>query len=151
MIVEQAEVTAIDSTGAWVLTIRQSACDACSARAVCGQRLLNKATSETTQIHALFDPSQPKTQLTVGDSIEIGVPREVVALGSLWLYLVPVLALVLGALVGAELFNPNLGSFFGAVIGLGLSGVWLYRRARRDQCNPKLHPIILSSAIIAKD
>ena len=150
MIIEQAEVTEVDDLGAWVLTIRQSACDACSARAVCGQRLLNKATSETTQIHALFDPNQPKPHLNVGDSVEIGVPREVVALGSLWLYLVPVLALVLGALLGAELFNPDLGSFAGALVGLATAGYWLYRRARRDQCNPKLHPIILSAAIIAK-
>ena len=144
MIVEQAQVASIDESGAWVTTIRRSACDACSARAVCGQRLLNKHTSSTAQVHALFKPDEAPPALNVGDRVQIGVPREVVALGSLWLYLVPVLALVLGAVLFGRIFGPDVGSLVGALLGLVLSGFWLFKRAQRDRCNPKLHPIILT-------
>ncbi len=145
MIVEKGVVKKVDDRGAWVETIRQSTCKSCRARKGCGQRLVNEFSGETTLVHALYSDTSPP--LHINQVVQIGVPREVVALGSLWLYLMPVVLLVIGALTLTQFLGPNLGAGLGAFIGLFFGGVILIKQAKTHYRNPKVHPTILPDTV----
>jgi len=144
LIVEQGVVKSITDDGAWVETLRQSTCQSCKARAGCGQRMLSELGQETALVFAVYTSAKPPL-LSVGQEVSIGIPREVVALGSLSLYLIPVISLLLGAALFDYVTQSDVWSAIGALIGLSASGLLLFKLAKKHRCDPKITPVILES------
>jgi sigma-E factor negative regulatory protein RseC len=112
MITENGIVTDVNSSFAWIRTIRSGACASCSSKDSCGtshhgQKEMTLAVKNTLNV-------------AKGDQVVIGLDTKPLLVISFLLYVFPVLCLILGALIGNSLgphfhINPSL---FSLVIGL---------------------------------
>lgn len=145
MIEEQGRVVAVEPGAVWVETLRKSTCSSCSANAACGQGLMERlgVGRQRGYLRALS-----QLQLSVGDSVVIGVREDLLVRSSLLVYLFPLLGLLAAALAAEslELAEP-------LVILAGLAGLfctWLLVRwrASRFADDPELQPVVLRALLV---
>lgn len=147
MIEESALVVALEGNDlAWLETQRQSACGQCAVNKGCGTgsiaQLLGK---RYTRVLALNQAGA-----VVGDRVIVGVPEQALVRGALWVYMLPLLGLLLGAVVGrqwaAGVSSGEAASILCGIAGLAL-GFWAVRRhARRTVRDSRYQPIVLRRA-----
>ncbi|MFT5083211.1 MAG: sigma-E factor negative regulatory protein RseC [Lentisphaeria bacterium] len=124
MLHETGKVVAVDEDGLWVETLKQSVCGQCSAKAGCGQKLLNSlaATSNFTLIKVHFDPLFIEEQWQEGDAVVLGVDEFALVKAAVIAYLLPLLFMLCGAYLGSNIgpwhFSSELPAIAGAVVGL---------------------------------
>lgn len=140
MLEEQAIVVEVSAEEVWVETCRQTACQSCSAKSSCGHSLLSKISSGKTQ------RLQVKTdkELQVGDQVVLGLDEGAFIRGSALVYLLPLLALIIGALTGDALFgHDSLMSF--VLAGAGLLACFAYVRwySWRHRQDAQYQPVVL--------
>lgn len=138
MIEETGRVVARDPGYAWVETIRQSACDSCSAKSGCGHSALAKLGRDSIHMQALCD-----IDVSVGDQVVVGVPEDIMVKSSLLAYLMPLLLMLIGVLVADELWGQDLLTAASGLIGLGLGFAvlrWHFKRNRHDE---RYQPVVL--------
>lgn len=109
MIVESAQITAIKDGALWVEAVQRSTCGACVAEKGCGQRLLARLSGKTLRLRVL-PGERPLKDYQLGDTVEIGIPEDVVVRGSLLVYILPLLAMLLSAWTGHQMFAADAGS-----------------------------------------
>ncbi|MBO6849160.1 MAG: SoxR reducing system RseC family protein [Marinobacter sp.] len=148
MISESGKVVAVDGDRVWVQTIRNSACQSCSARQGCGQRALASATGgRANQIRVLN-----RLNAQVGDDVMLAIEETALLRASLLVYAVPLLLMVAGAMIGHQLSgSEDLAAMVGAGLGLG-GGFVLARRAQRksaDQYEPRMTRIVSATVLEA--
>ncbi|MDX5300342.1 MAG: SoxR reducing system RseC family protein [Gammaproteobacteria bacterium] len=135
MIEESGRVVALEGEGVWVQVIRQSACQSCSARKGCGQAAL--AGMSGGRAHQVWIENPLGAQ--VGDQVRIGVSEAAMLRASLLVYLVPLLALMLAAVVasGAGLGEGwvVLSGGTGLVFGFGMVRYLQRALASRGACD----------------
>lgn len=119
MIEEHAEVLRIDGDRAEIAAIPQPACSRCSAKGGCG----------TSLVASLFPRRRPRFWLdngigaSPGDRVVIGLDERRLQQGSLLLYALPLLGLLLGAVAGEAAFAATglpaeLGAIMSGLMGL---------------------------------
>lgn len=129
MITEQGTVIAEKDDRVWVQTIRQSACESCSARSGCGQRVLASATGGRAN-QVLVDNT---VSARVGDEVMLGIDEQALLVASLVVYAVPLVLMVLASVVGHQLSGgSDLWAIVSAVAGLGV-GFGLGRKLQSDR------------------
>lgn len=144
MIEETGKVVAVENGRVWVETVRQSACGSCAAQKGCGQSVLAKLLSpKANHVSALCD-----LELQVGDEVVIGVPEDVVVKGSLAVYFLPMVALMVGALGGNSLallwsISSDLASGLGALLGFAGGLLWVRWHARAVSRDERYQPVVL--------
>ncbi len=117
MITETGRVVALAGDKAWVQTIRASACESCSARSGCGQRVL--ATASGGRANQVLVANTLDVQ--VGDEVTVAIEEAALLSASLLVYALPLMFLVLGAVTGQHLApGQDVGAIIGAVFGMGL-------------------------------
>lgn len=143
MIEETAHVVSVEGQFAWVETERRSSCGSCSAKG-CGTGALSKILGARVQRIRVRDPIGTR----VGDSVILGIEERVLLLGSLMVYIVPLLLMLGGGLLG-ELLAPQweadaegLSLLFG-VVGLASGFLWLRSYNRRAARDPRYTAVIL--------
>lgn len=141
MIETPARVTRIEGPSAWVVSEAPSSCGACAGKG-CGSSIFNR----------LWHPDTPEYQVVnpvgamPGEAVVVGLPEGALLKASGAAYLVPLLALLLGAGLGQLLGRPaggEPGAIAGGLTGLLLAGIWLKRR-RHD---PTGDPVILRRGV----
>jgi len=138
MILETATVTSVESDALWVEAVQKSACETCSAQKGCGTAVLSKLSGRTNRIRVVRNQSQQQS-FEVGQQVTIAIPEDVVVLGSLGAYMVP----LLGSLVGLWLMDSSdLSSVIGACLGLGLGGWAVSRYNRKLRNDPRINPVL---------
>lgn len=142
MIKETGKVISIDTNGVWVETIQQSACQSCAAQKGCGQSLIAKATGKTTAIWVLADNHHLKS-LKVDDQVVIGIPENVVVMGTLLTYLLPLILMVIGVLVAYELSASDFFVAIGAIVGLACGGLLVRLHSYLNHTNSDVQPMVL--------
>jgi len=149
MVAETGIVESVNGTRATVKTKRTEACSGCSAKGACHSLGGGK--------EMLVEADNP-VGAAVGSQVEIVFDSGALLAGSALAYLVPVLALIVGALAGQRL-GPLLdldSDLTAGLLGLGLAfGVgWLsWKRAQSLGQRPKYRPRIrriLSPAVPAR-
>jgi sigma-E factor negative regulatory protein RseC len=145
MIEETAQVVRIDGAQVWVETRRRSTCSGCAAEKGCGTAVLSKVLGQRrTQIRVLSDMS-----LAVGDQVVIGIEARSLVRGSLAVYAVPLLLLLLGAVLGKLGAGSGLwANAEAASLVLGLGGLaagllWLKYFTRHIQDDRNYQPVVL--------
>lgn len=145
MIEESAQVVRIDEDGVWVETQRRSTCSGCAAEKGCGTAVLSKVLgNRRTQIRVLAD-----MPLAVGDQVLIGIGEQALVRGSLAVYAVPLLLLLLGALLGrlgggsGLWHNAEAASLLLGLGGLAAGLLWLKRFTRHIQDDRDYQPVVL--------
>lgn len=145
MLEETAQVVRIKGNEVWVETQRRSSCSSCSAEKGCGTATLSKVLGNRRNVVRVLSA----LPLRVGDQVVIGIREQALVRGSLAVYAVPILLLLLGGLIGelgAEQFIWENAEF--ASVTLGISGliaglVWLKRFTRRIRNDPNFQPVVL--------
>lgn len=149
MIVEEGVVTAIESSGVWLSTQKQSACQSCRARAGCGQKALNRWAGEEFEIFAELPPHLKSEQMQVGSSIRVGIEEGAVVSGSMIAYGIP-LGCLMSAVFLSEFFQIEsavaslvmvVASLIGAVF---IVRKILKRHASRRKC---YHPVVIERVL----
>lgn len=140
MVEESGIVIAVSEGLAEVETIRTSSCTACQAKSACGHHAIAKVSSSNRMRMMVRDSFATE----VGQEVLVGIPEDTLLKASVWMYLVPLLGLVLGAVLPG-LINDSAGlAAIGAIIGLA-GGLWFARQASLKHVNdPDFQPKILS-------
>ena len=115
MITESGRVVAVSGNTVWVQTIRQSACQSCSARSGCGQRVLAAASGgRANQVQVLNT-----LNANVGDNVTLGIAEQALLQASLLVYALPLLLMVAASMT-ASLLVPGSDGVAIVAAGLGL-------------------------------
>lgn len=129
MITENGTVIALKDGRVWVQTIRQSACESCSARSGCGQRVLASATGGRAN-QVLVENT---VRANVGDEVTLGIDEQALLGASLIVYALPLLLMVLASIAGHRLSDgADSWAILGAMLGLA-AGFILGRRLQARQ------------------
>lgn len=149
MLFETGRVVAVEHDSLWVETIRRSTCGSCAAQKGCGYGIINRFTADGRRGYVRVLPGAVGTRAcAVDDEVRISIPEEVILRGSLVVYMLPLLGMLLGAAAAASLSadSQDLLAAIGAAVGfgLGLSLVrWHAWRHRRDETlQPKLVEVL---------
>lgn len=137
MITESGKVVAVTGEHVWVQTIRASACQSCSARNGCGQKVLASATGGRANQVRVFNSANA----SVGEDVTLGIDESALLGASLLVYALPLLLMVVASMVGHYLSNGNdFAAMLGAAVGLTL-GFLVSRQLQRrntDSYEPRL-------------
>jgi sigma-E factor negative regulatory protein RseC len=138
MLIETGRIVAVKEDCLWVETIQRSTCGSCAAEKGCGQSLIARWGGQTSHLRVLLD-GRDSDLYQIDDVIEIGVPENVVAFGSLFVYLLPLVLLVAVSGLAYQLLGSEgaaaVGGLIGFSVGAGLVRwhAWLTRFDRRLQ------------------
>ena len=145
MLVETGRVVAVEPGALWVETIRQSTCGSCAANKGCGHGLLNRiADGRTGYIRVLAGPAGTG-DCAIDDQVRISIPEQVILRGSLVVYVLPLLCMLVGA-AGADILWPagsELAAIGGALAGLLLGFALVRWHAWRHRHDSALQPTLL--------
>ncbi len=142
MIVETGRIASIEAEGVWVETIQKSACGSCKAEKGCGHSLLSKWDGHSAYIWVLLDGRDP-TQYKLGDEIQIGIPEDVIAKGSMLVYLVPVIFLVSFTALAHYFFANEALTTLAGFAGLFAGGAVVRWHSWRSRFDRKLQPVLV--------
>ena len=142
MILETGKIVAIEAEGVWVETIQRSVCGSCKAEKGCGQSLMAKWGASPSYIWVLLEGRDP-ANYQLGDEIQLGIAEDVVVKASLLAYVMPLLLLVAGTLVGQWLFGSEAAVALGALLGLVAGGLILYWHSRYSRYDSRLQPVLV--------
>jgi sigma-E factor negative regulatory protein RseC len=117
MLLETGRVVAVEPQGLWVETIQRSACGSCQAQKGCGHSLLAKFGASASSLWVLLD-GRDASRYQVGNEVQIGVPEAVIANGSLFVYMVPLLAMIAATVIAHQQLLSDGLSALCALIGL---------------------------------
>ena len=141
MIEERARVIAVKNGQLLLEAQTRTACQACAARKGCGTSVLSGWVGRKfTRFQA------PNTvNAAVGDEVIVGLAEDAMLKGSILVYLMPLLAMIVSALLADSLLAPDAGArdlmvVVAAVVGLVLmlaaSRLLLSSEANRSRFSP---------------
>ncbi len=145
---ETGRVVAIEADGLWVETIRRSTCGTCAAQKGCGHGLLNRISDGKRGYIRVLPGERAIAQYAIDDQVLISIPDEVILRGSFIAYLLPLLAMLTGALAAVKWLpgNEDLVAVCGAAGGLLLGYVLVFWHGTRHRRDPDFQPVLLGIA-----
>ena len=149
MITEMGRVVAIEADSFWVETIQQSSCGNCSASKGCGQKVLLKAGHKRVgHIRALLQ-NQDAVSFKIDDQVEIGIAEHVISKGSIFVYMMPLMGLLGGAIAGDRFglsvgFNAEFTSVSLGLLGLVAGGAVVRIHSFLSRNDKRFQPIVIT-------
>lgn len=143
MIEERGRVLSIEQGAVWVETVRRSACDSCQARNGCGQSVLQRLGLGARQGFLRVVNEQPELHCQVGDEVIIGIPENAVLQGSAVVYLMPLMALFVGALLAQAFGAAEPLIILAGIFGMGIGFAAVRWHGLRSRSNPVFMPRVL--------
>ena len=144
MILETGRIVAIEPQGLWVETIQRSACGSCQAQKGCGHSALAKFGASASRLWVLLE-GRDANCFSLGDEVQIGVPEEVIAGGSLFVYMLPLLTMIAATLTAHSSHLSDGLTAICALLGL-LAGAaivrWCSHLIRFDS---RLQPVLVDA------
>jgi sigma-E factor negative regulatory protein RseC len=147
MIEESATVVAVQGDQVLVQTQRQSSCQACSVKKGCGTSVLSKVIG--TRVSQMSVPN--RLQAEVGDEVLLGIEENALVKGSLLVYALPLILMLVFGLV-AEVLASGLGwhselpvvlaAISGFALSAGLVRLAMLRSAFSRQIQPRMLRIL---------
>lgn len=128
MLSESATVVSVDPDGVWVEARAKSQCGDCQARKGCGHSLLDTLFARSNRLKAYSEDGRLLQGLKTGETVTIGVPEQAVLIGSLLLYLFPLLTMLMPALLFSITGAPEGLIIVAAVVGFTLGLLILRQR-----------------------
>ncbi|MGX5914291.1 SoxR reducing system RseC family protein [Aliidiomarina sp. Khilg15.8] len=146
MIRELGQVTAVEGDEITITTQLKSGCSGCQQQNHCGAGLLSKAFPQRRGEFSLHT----EQRFAVGEQVELQLPEAALARFSLAMYLLPLVALVLGAALGQALWPRSEGPAI-ALAALSMAGsFYLLRRYLRHR-DVKVQALLQVTAAPASD
>ncbi len=149
MLEETATIVKVDEQYAWVEASSSNSCSHCSAQQGCGTASLQKwFKRKPNRLQVLNNQ-----HLQPGDQVVIGIPEHALVTGSFMIYIIPLLALIIGAIIGASVndmmawgHRDGISILFG-VSTLLASFLWLKKRFHQSAKNSRYQPVILRRSL----
>ncbi|MDP2829822.1 MAG: SoxR reducing system RseC family protein [Sulfuricellaceae bacterium] len=145
----EAEGTIVSTTPdeTWVETSRASACGSCSSKDGCGTTTLNQMLGTKKSAFKVLNPIGARA----GERVVIGVEEAALLKSSALVYLLPLVLLLLGAMLGGLLApdntQPDAYAAAGMLAGL-IAGFFLLKRVSDGaKGNRAFQPVILRRSI----
>lgn len=121
MIEEYAIVTKCSGTQATLEIERRTACGICGQKRGCGNATWGKLLG-----HDAHDFTADNTvNAKIGDSVVVGISEQAVLNSAFFMYVVPLVGLLLGTMLADYFFKNQFYVILGAVLGLTLGFVWV--------------------------
>ena len=144
MIEETATVVKCEGEFAWVEAQRQTTCGNCAASKGCGTSVLARVVGKKAARMRAINPIEAH----VGDTVIVGLNEAALLKGSLAVYLLPLLFMLLFAVTGQVVARQMIWQtepvvILFAVAGLAVAGIWLRRFTRHIQTDKVYQPVIL--------
>jgi len=144
MIEEKATVVAVEGEHVLLQTQRRSACQSCSVKQGCGTSVLAKVVGRrSSQILV-----KNSLNASIGDEVVIGINDQALVKGSLLIYALPLVLLLVGALMG-ELwarvvgFNIELMSIVSGTAGFVLAMILIRFSLSKTKFKNEIQPQLL--------
>ena len=146
MIEARARVVACDGKRVTLEAIQQSSCDQCSDKE-CGNGQVNRALSKRYH-HLVLPVSSP---LLPGDEVILEIPEQGLLTAAGLMFVLPLLMLMMGALLGQWLLVSALdlhelwvvlSSFLGGGVGYKLATIWHPKLNQRHWFEPRIARVI---------
>lgn len=145
MIEEPGIVLAVDTDGVWVATQRKTTCGSCSAKAACGQGILNSLSADK-QPHTIKVRSD--LQLREGDQVTLGVSENALVRSAFLVYMLPLLAMLASAIAVSTLEVSEPWVILAGVLGF-VGGVTIVRfLSARYLDETTMQPVVLRAQIV---
>ena len=147
MIEEHAIITGLADEHATLEIERRAACGLCGQKRGCGNATWGKLLGHTShEFHA-----ENPINACVGDSVVVGIDERAIINSVFFLYVVPLLGLLIGAVLADVLLNNEFYVILGAVSGLLLGFYWVKmyligHHAVGKACGTKYQAVILRYA-----
>ncbi len=143
MIEQTGRVVACEGEYAWVETERQSSCGSCAAKG-CGTGALSKVLGRRSQTIRVLNSIEARE----GELVVLGIQEGALLRGSVAVYIVPLIAMLAGGLVGEALgplwgISTEVGAFVLAAAGFVLALAWLRRFNRWAATDSRYQPVTL--------
>jgi sigma-E factor negative regulatory protein RseC len=139
MIEETGKVLSIEEGFADVETIRTSSCTSCRARHGCGHHAIAQVSSANRMRMRAIDP----LTVEVGQKVVVGIPEDTLLQASVWMYMVPLLGLVGGAVLPSLWGGESGIAVIMSIIGFA-GGLLLARnKSKQEMNNLDYYPKIL--------
>lgn len=143
MVFERATVLAVEPGVAWLAAQQRSACDSCRAQSGCGQAVLSRLMRRDSQaVRALLSP-ELQSRVTVGSEVTVAIPMHTVVLGSLFIYLLPIVGLLLGAALASAVGLAEPVVALGGLVGLIGGGVLVRFISKLVNTHPSVQPSVV--------
>lgn len=155
MIEEKATVLAIEGDYALLQTQRRASCESCSVKQGCGTSVLAKLTSQRSAQILVKNTLNAE----IGNELVIGINDNALVKGSLLVYALPLILLLMGAVLGEMLahaagLNAELMSIVTAAAGFVLAMILIRASLSKSKFKNEMQPRMLrisQSKIIAHD
>lgn len=144
MIEELGVVVAIETDGVWVATQRQTTCGSCSAKAACGQGILN-ALSADKKPHTI--KVQSDLHLRVGDQVTLAISEQSLVRSAMFVYMLPLLFMFIAALAANTLSLSEPWIILAAALGFFGGAVWVRRYSHRYFDEAAMQPQVVRAQI----
>ena len=139
---ESGTVVGVDGPWAWVETERMSTCGNCAARGGCGTSVLSSVLGKrTTRVRAIN-----KAQAEPGDRVTIAVRDGQIIRGSIALYGLPIVLMIVFAMVGEGITQGEGGPVLMGLVGLAAGFAWVRHLSRRVSLDPEHQPVVIGLA-----
>lgn len=144
MILESGRVVAIEAKGLWVETIQRSTCNSCQLQKGCGHSALAKFGASASRLWVLLD-DRDANHFNLGDEVQIGVPEEVIAGGSLFVYILPLLVMIAAMLAAQSVqFSEGLTAIC-ALLGLLVGAAIVRGCSHLIRFDSRLQPVLVDA------
>ena len=142
MILETGRIVAVEPQGLWVETIQRSACGSCQAQKGCGHSALAKFGASASYLWVLLE-GRDASHYRIGAEVKIGVPEDVIAKGSLFIYMVPLIAMITATFIAHHYFNNDGWTALSALCGLGLGAAIVRAGSFLIRFDSRLQPVLI--------
>jgi sigma-E factor negative regulatory protein RseC len=145
VLLETAHVVAVEADSVWVETISRSTCGNCAAQSGCGHSLLNRIAAGRRNYIRAFSGPLAAIDCSVDDHVRISIPEQVIVIGSLLVYMVPLILMLGGAALASTLAAPgaDMLALAGAVLGFSIGVVVVRVHAWYHRSDKSLHPTLM--------
>ncbi|MEO6118576.1 MAG: SoxR reducing system RseC family protein [Methylotenera sp.] len=133
MIEEYAVITGKTDVLATLELERRTACGICGQKRGCGNATWGKLLGHNT--HAFT--AENCINANVGDSVVVGIDEHAVLRSVFYLYIVPLIGLMLGTVLAELFLHHPLYVILGAISGLVLGFLWVKRHLRGQHGNDR--------------
>lgn len=144
MIEEPGVVLAVDTDGVWVATQRKTTCGSCSAKAACGQGIINSLSADKKP-HTIKVRSD--LHLLEGDQVTLGISEDSLVRGALLVYMLPLFSMFIAALAVNTLAVAEPWVILAAALGFLGGATWVRLYSARYMDETTMQPVVLRAQI----
>ena len=136
MLEQHARVVQSSGQGIWVEAIEPDGCGVCEGQGCASRRL-----AELFQRAPRQYPVESRLPVSPGDKVIVGIPEGSVLRSAIYLYGMPLLLILGGALLLKGWFPGDAGAVTGAVLGVFVAGAFIALSSRTRQSGSQ--PVVL--------